>query len=165
MPSVQRNGYALISLGRKHKAVLLHRVIAEAFIGPIPPGKEVNHRDGNKRNNAAANLEIATKLENMTHAVHKGLLATGDRWRTPKRIEMLKRVSGDGHWSRKSPSKVARGEGHSQAKLTAADVAEIRTRKMTVKEYAQQYGVCVRTIYDILSNRKWRQGSSNERVS
>lgn len=57
----------------------VHRLVALTFI-PNPDGlPEVNHRDGDKRNNAVANLEWMTHADNGRHASHLGLLATGDR--------------------------------------------------------------------------------------
>lgn len=38
----------------------------EAWIGPIPKGYEVNHIDGNKKNNEVSNFEIVIKSENIS---------------------------------------------------------------------------------------------------
>ena len=40
---------------------LIHRLVVEAFTGPIPDGMEVHHRDGNSFNNSLKNLELVTK--------------------------------------------------------------------------------------------------------
>ena len=44
-----------------------HRLVAVTFLGPIPKGKEVNHKDGIKNNNVPENLEYMTRKENVTH--------------------------------------------------------------------------------------------------
>jgi hypothetical protein len=54
------------------KQLSIHRVVAEAFHGPIPKGYVVNHLDCNKHNNAASNLQICTPSENAHHAILNG---------------------------------------------------------------------------------------------
>ena len=51
----------------------LHVLVAEAFLGPCPKGKEANHRDGDRKNNAASNLEYMTHSQNIRHALRLGL--------------------------------------------------------------------------------------------
>lgn len=61
----------------KGKGYLLHRIVALLFI-PNPENKpDVNHKDGNKLNNKASNLEWVTKSENIQHALKLGLIKTG----------------------------------------------------------------------------------------
>lgn len=67
---------ALCSKGLS-KAHYVHRLVASAFL-PNPEGKpEVNHKDGNPRNNALENLEWATAQENSAHAHGTGASPKG----------------------------------------------------------------------------------------
>lgn len=62
----------------KKKTFSVHRLIAETFIDNDDPSKtEVNHKDGDKSNNAVKNLEWSSPSENIKHAVNTGL--TTDR--------------------------------------------------------------------------------------
>ena len=61
--SVRRSGVSV----KEQKHVLVHRLVAEAFI-PNPERKpQVNHIDRNKKNNDVSNLEWATGSENQRH--------------------------------------------------------------------------------------------------
>jgi hypothetical protein len=76
--SRSENAYRTVQLwrlGEPHN-VLVHVAVAAAFLGPCPNGKEVNHQDGVKANNAAPNLEYMTRSENMLHAYATGLRQT-----------------------------------------------------------------------------------------
>lgn len=68
------DGYLKISLWYKQKSYKrsAHRLVALAYI-PNPENKpEVNHIDGNKKNNTVANLEWVTAKENTAHAMKLG---------------------------------------------------------------------------------------------
>lgn len=85
--------------------VLVHLLVAEAFIGPCPDGKEVNHRDTDKRNNEETNLEYCTHIENMEHASVNGLVCFGERNKSTKvdmeRVQWIRREVASGR-SRRS---------------------------------------------------------------
>jgi hypothetical protein len=71
--------YHCVTLCRegKEKRFHMHTLVARHFIGPKPVDKdEVNHKDGNKLNNADWNLEYVTVLEQSQHAIRTGLTKT-----------------------------------------------------------------------------------------
>lgn len=99
-------GYPIVILcnnGQKRTRTV-HRIVAEAFI-PNPQNKpQVNHIDGDKKNNCISNLEWVTNQENSDHfwrvldckehraklsRVHKGkgLLSDNPRATSVRRIE------------------------------------------------------------------------------
>lgn len=51
----------------------VHRLVAAAFIGDCT-NFEINHKDGNKKNNKVSNLEICDKSYNTKHAYKLGLM-------------------------------------------------------------------------------------------
>lgn len=76
-------GYCLVGLTRargdyverkgKNLTLSLHRLVAEAFVPRVDGKDAVNHIDGVKSHNAAANLEWVTCSENTRHAIRTGL--------------------------------------------------------------------------------------------
>lgn len=107
----------------------VHRLVAEAFIGPRPSDKhQIAHWDGNPENNAVTNLRWATAKENI-----------GDKIR-------------HGRVTRTS------GEINGQVKLTAEKVREIRARYAAgANQYdlATEYGVKQPTISNIITGKTW----------
>lgn len=64
-------GYAMIDLYRHgtRKSFLIHRLVAIHFIPNPNQCSQVNHKDGNKTNNAFSNLEWCSASENNSHAI------------------------------------------------------------------------------------------------
>jgi hypothetical protein len=59
--------------GKKHY-LLVHRLVAQMFVENQNNSRMVNHKDGNKLNNCASNLEWMTDVQNLKHARDNGLL-------------------------------------------------------------------------------------------
>ena len=89
-------GYYVVAptIDGKNKTFYVHDLVAGAFIGPKPEGLQVNHIDGDKRNNTPSNLEYVTRNENMEHASKTGLMASGTNHPqsklTPHSVESLR---------------------------------------------------------------------------
>lgn len=66
-PSDNGNGYLHVQLGRSRREYV-HRLVAIAFIPNPNNYREVNHKDGNKKNNHVDNLEWCDRSYNLKHA-------------------------------------------------------------------------------------------------
>jgi len=88
--------YIMLCKDSKYKCIRVHRLVALAFI-PNPENKsEVNHIDGNKRNNNVENLEWSTSKENHAHAKQNGLSHhEGDNNKRSKPIIALSITDGE----------------------------------------------------------------------
>lgn len=164
-PSKSDNGYLIFghfSNGNRLN-VLVHRAVAECFLGKYPEGCEVNHKDGNKLNNRLTNLEYVTRSENLIHATRMGLnqlptsKARGETHWTNLHPESLAR--GDRNGSRTKPENLARGEKVKASKLKPDEVLQIKTlfnQGVTQQELAQIFPVTRRNINSIINNKSWR---------
>lgn len=75
---LKKTGYMHVNLSSASsvKTISVHRLIASSFICPPPfAGAQVNHKDGDKQNNAVENLEWVTGAQNQKHAIDTGLKA------------------------------------------------------------------------------------------
>lgn len=114
----------------KKKTFRLHRLVMMAF-EPIEncESMEVNHKDGNKKNNCLSNLEWCSSSENQKHAFRTGL------------------------------QKPRRGEANNLSKLTEKDVIKVldmHDEGFFDEEIAEEVGCSVKNIYSILSGKSWK---------
>lgn len=77
----------------------VHRLVATAFVPNDDPEnkREVNHKDGNKQNNCADNLEWVTRQENILHAERMGLIhhPSGKDHARSKPVDMIDLKTGE----------------------------------------------------------------------
>jgi len=89
-PQIDQCGYPQILL--KHdgtrRMVSIHRLVADAFLGPAPGGMQVNHKNGIKDDNRPENLEWMTPGQNMQHFHRK--LRKDTEWDTSMKLSMSK---------------------------------------------------------------------------
>ena len=71
----ERGGYLRVTLtkDKKQNRCSIHRLVAENFLNNKGNKTQVNHKDGNKKNNHINNLEWVTNKENCNHAVKHDL--------------------------------------------------------------------------------------------
>lgn len=125
-----RAGYGRISEGTGG-SLYAHRVSYEAANGPIPPGMMACHTCDNRGCVNPDHIFLGKQLDNMKDASGKGRV----------------RVPG------------LSGARHPMAKLTQAQVNEIRSRRKVrgdTARMAQEFGVSAYTINEIRSGRSWR---------
>lgn len=72
--TVNARGYEVFRHGTTGAVVYAHRVIASALIANYSQELSVNHKDGDKTNNAIANLECISIADNIRHAWNTGLM-------------------------------------------------------------------------------------------
>lgn len=66
-PGKKKNGYLQVCLYKdgKRKYLKVHRLVWEAFNGPIPNGMQINHINEDKTDNRLENLNLMTCKENL----------------------------------------------------------------------------------------------------
>lgn len=100
-PHQNADGYLTVCLSKDNQKTTfrVNRLVALAFI-PNPDYKlEVNHKDGDKKNNNVSNLEWCNRSENERHAYASGLksrMPSASTMAASKRAHMRKVLREDG---------------------------------------------------------------------
>lgn len=128
-PQINHNGYEKVTLLKNNcrKYMFVHRIVANAFIENPENKRTVNHKDGNKRNNAIENLEWATHSENRIHAVENnlGIIAKGEA--------MSKKLTNS----------------------DVIEILNLRNKGYLHKEIAMKFKIGVSTVQCILNGSRW----------
>lgn len=87
--SALKGGYLTITLMQTgvRRRKLAHRIILLSFIGPCPLGMQSCHFDGNRTNNAIANLRWDTPKNNQIDRLRHGTALNGSRCGAAKLTE------------------------------------------------------------------------------
>jgi len=88
-PFSDGKGYVLLDLMKDNKSsrTKVHILVWESFNGKRDKNKIINHKDGDKLNNAKSNLEEVTQQENVAHAQ---VLIRGKEYLSPDKITRIK---------------------------------------------------------------------------
>lgn len=89
------NGYLKVTLTIKGVQIqkYIHRLVAELYIDNPKYKKQVNHKDGDKKNNNVNNLEWVTNSENQIHAHITGLKSNGNNlWNGKFSLNDLRKI-------------------------------------------------------------------------
>ena len=78
---------------------MVHRLIALAFIGPVPQGKQINHKNGIKDDNRLNNIEYVTPSENLKHARKVLGLQFGNYKLTEKEVSQIRSLYATGKYT------------------------------------------------------------------
>jgi hypothetical protein len=125
-------GYPMVGMVAADGSIVrryIHRLVASAFV-PAAPGKDhVNHRNGDKADNRAENLEWVSPAENNRHARASGL--------------------------NNSRPKVGRGDAHHCTRISDAMVRSARARRASGEQLtliAREYGVSKSALCKAIKN-------------
>lgn len=82
------------SIAGVQRRVYVHRLVAQAFLGPCPDGHEVHHHNATKTDNQVGNLAYVTRKQNVRFAQLMGLT---DRKLTPAALQEIAKLRRAGH--------------------------------------------------------------------
>lgn len=134
------NGYGRLTV--RGQRVVAHRHSWEMHFGPIPDGMIVCHHCDNPPCIRPDHLFLGSHQDNMADAANKGRMRQG----------ALRRLIDH-------PGAVLRGSDCPWAKLTEAQVQELRSRYaaggITQKQLAEDYALHPMTVFQIIHRLRW----------
>lgn len=125
----EQHGYLAVKLCRDGKRcnAYVHRLVADAFIGPLQPGQVTRHGPGGRHDSRLVNLTQGTPAENGADAVRDGTTRRGARNPFGKLTDEI-----------------------------VADIRRQVAAGAMHREVAQQYGVTQPNISAIVNGKTWR---------
>jgi len=102
--ALDKYGYRVVSLRNEAgvKTLKIHRLVADAFIGNIPPDRQVNHKNGVRLDNRVENLEIVTAGQNVRHSFRNlgrkppTSSESGPAWLSDEQVMNIRKLKAEG---------------------------------------------------------------------
>lgn len=169
------------------KQFKVHKLVAQAFMGACPVGLVVNHKDCNKKNNHAANLEYVTSADNSQHAVdaerygslshdevrrirstypHKTIADLAKEYNAAKgtitnilNCATYSTVT-DEDGNLPTPANIVHGTRPEVARQIRE---QFHNRQCSIFEFAKKFGVSEDTVYRIMNGKHKKTGTSKLR--
>jgi len=184
-PLIDKKRYATVILEKNghRKWIKVHQLVAQSFLGPRPSNDfEIDHKDDDRLNNSAENLQYVTRSENRKlsyYRDHRKVNRTcklsdaqvaSIRRKRENRVTVkalveeydvspsqIRRICNGLRWNESfDPSHLPIvNDGR---KLTEMDVVAIRNdrnRGMKIKELGEKYGVAKSNISQICNGKRW----------
>lgn len=159
-PSPNTKGYVIATPYedlRPH-SISVHILVASAFVKrERPEQKQVNHKDLNKANNRASNLEWNTAKEDGEHRARTGAAASGDRHVSRTMPDRVPR--GERHGTKTKPHQVARGSRSGSSTLTEEIIPLIRNAHNELNNYAavaRMFDISESNATRIVKRQSWK---------
>lgn len=130
-PKLRNNGYYEYSFGSPLFRVKAHRLVAIHFIDNPDQLATVNHRNGNKLDNRAVNLEWMSNEDNVKHGHKNGLIQH--------------------HGIKNSQAKLSEGE--------VQEMIQMRRSGMRAKELSKIFNISAGHVYNICNGYYWKNKS------
>jgi hypothetical protein len=131
-PGVQGK-YQIVTLAEPRMKRYVHHLVAEAFIGPRPAGRDIAHWDNDGHNNAVSNLRYATYVENMADKIRHGTTNRGERCGSRKlswdEVQAIRDLYGSYRYYRKG--------------------------QVTQREIAKLFGISQQQVNRVVSRNHW----------
>lgn len=122
-------GYFRVKFG--DRSVLVHRIVWETFVGPVPPEMDIDHIDHNKENNALTNLQVISRSANSA------------------RYHEYRRSIGKKH---KAGAKPVGPE-------KASEIRRLHASGVKTMDIARQFGVCRGCVLHIVNRRNYKEAA------
>ena len=136
-PCTTKDGYLLVNLCKngKIKSFLVHRLVAEVFIDNPDNLPQVNHKDENKLNNNAENLEWCSSSYNINFGTRNEKVA--EKNTNGKQCKPILQYTLDGKFVRewKSAKQAEREGGFNQSHITHCCIGERKKHHNFIWKY------------------------------